>query len=55
MAGEHNRQLTGFSTDEFACPICKSISNSLAPIYGLDDFEDQMEVKIENENFFTSN
>jgi hypothetical protein len=30
-------QINGFSYDEFACPVCKSINNSLMPSYPIDE------------------
>jgi hypothetical protein len=52
--GQHNQQLTGFSPDEFACPICKSIQNSLVPIYSLKDFEGEMDVQTKKDKFVSS-
>jgi hypothetical protein len=46
--------LTGFNTDEFACPICKSIQNSLVPMYSLKDFEPEMDVQTKKEKFVSS-
>ena len=30
---QYQKQLSGFSAGEFACPICKGINNSIMPSY----------------------
>lgn len=42
--GQYNKKLTGFSSDEFSCPICKSINNSIVPIYSFRDFELELQL-----------